>query len=902
MARKSSAKKAEAKTAKKKQDKKNRPKQAWQAKEYSGRAHNVIIFVMLALLALLLFVGPFQRGLFFTTELLQAQVVAFSLLIAWGIFRIINRDRRLIESPLDICLVILLVAYFASFFVAVHKRDALEELLKIATYLVVYLVAFDLCRYWKYPWTMNSLDNGSKDQETHIPPGLNLFLHMLLVASIVLTIASLGAAVGHWDFVGGYASNRIASPMGYANTAAAYFMATYLMNLALAPLAAQKYRFVYLAPAALMLLTVVLTFSRGAWLLLPPLAILLIVTSAPGQRLRSVLYLAATGLVAVPAAFLADPVFRSDSPAQAWIIIIAAIIAASLLGILIELYFNQSRKLRVSIAVSVIVIGVLALVVALVIPLTGPLYLERAADEEVRTEIYEQVISDIRAGDTYRLELAVNADAETDAGTLEQDYVWGIRVLGGLPEYKTEELFRYEGDKTDGWADKEFSFETSADNIRLDVQVYNRYPGTSVAFRDVTLISPDREHKLNFAMSRLLPDRFYNRLYSFSLDRNMDRRFELFQDATKVIRDYPLLGAGGGAWASVYKSYQDQHYDSREVHNHYLQVWIESGVFGFLAFVGIWVSLAAAFVRNCARRKASPGRWQYWTAVFIPVAALGVHSVIDWNFSMAAVGIFLFVLLGASRSLDRVQWFGRGNSDKEKPGTGLAIGIIAVLAGLFLTIFSSVLWSGLETTHHAQDLMNRGNLKQAVIEKENAIRLDPFRAENYHNLGVIIESQARQTQSWGQIERVLMLAERAYELEPYELTYMARYGSLLMSYVDDEEGLRYIDKMVERNPFSVSSYRQAAFSRLQVAEHLVDAGNYTLAEKHLEEALEFEPMMKEKFGHANQLSYIMGRAHYLLGDQAAAEKYYEAVPEDDQFYNDARQRLAELRGEDENND
>lgn len=902
MARKSSAKNKETKVAKNNKDKKDKTKQAKYLRGNSERTLNIVLVAMLVILASLIFVGPFQRGLFFTTELLPAQVVAFSLLIFWGIFRIITRDKRLIESPLDICLVVFLVAYFISFFVAVSKRDALEELLKIATYLVVYLAAFDLCRYWKYPWTMNSLDNGSADKEAQIPPGLNLFLHMLLVASTVLAIASLGVAAGNWDFVGAYASNRIASPMGYANTAAAYFMATYLMSLALAPLAAKKYRFIYLAPAALMLFTVVLTFSRGAWLLLPPLAILLIVAAAPGQRLRSVLYLAVTGLVAVPAAFLTDPVFRSGSPGQAWMIIIAAVVSASLLGMLVELYFSQSRKMRVYVAASGIGIAVLVLIVALVIPLKGPLHLERGIEEGAPVETYEQVISNIEAGETYRLALAVNADTETDAGSLEQEYVWGVKVLGGLPEYGTEELFRYEGDKTEGWTDKEFYFETNVENIHLDVQIYNRYPGTSVNVRDVTLANSDSEHKLNFAMNRLLPDRFYSRLYSFSLDRNMDRRFELFQDATKVIRDYPLLGAGGGAWASVYKSYQDQHYDSREVHNHYLQVWIEAGILGFLAFVGIWISLTAAFIRNCSRRKASPGRWQYWTAVFVPVAALGAHSVIDWNFSMAAVGIFLFVLLGASRGLDQVQWFRMGNTDKRKRGSGLAIGIVAVLAGLSLSIFSAVLWSGLETTRNAQDLMNRGNLKQAIIEKEKAIRLDPFRAENYHNLGVIIESQARQTQSWGTIERVLMLAERAYELEPYELTYMARYGSLLMSYVDDDKGLYYIDKMVDRNPFSVSGYSQAAFSRLQVAEHMIETGNYSLAEQYLEEAMEFETMMKEHLGHNNQLRYIMGRANYLLGDQSKAEQYYEGVPEGDQFYTDAQQRLAELRGEDKNND
>ncbi len=876
-----------------------RQKKAADKGETSRRAEKVALAIMVAIVVLLLVVGPFQRGLFFPRELLIAQIAIFGLLVVWGCFRLIRKDGRLIETPLDICLLVLLLAYFVSFFFAVHKRDALEEMLKVASYLVIYFVALDISRYWRFSFNRPGPDGEKAEPEKAVPPGLNLVLHLLLIVATVVTVASLGVAAGHWDFVGAYASDRIASPMGYANTAAAYLMAAYFLNLGLAPLAGKWQRAFYLAPASLMLLTVVLTFSRGAWLLLPPLALLLILAAAPGERLRSFLYITVTALVAVPAALMVDPIFRSETPAQAWYLIITAVILTVLLGLLVELYFSQRSILRVILAGAGTAVVVVAVFVAVVGPVMGPLSLERSAEDPEQMQAFKQVIENVTPGETYQLSLEVNAEEELHAGIDKPEYAWGIRVLGGLPGYRDETLLNFQGAATDGWQEKVFTFQTGEETTRLDIRLYNRYPGTSVAARSVILSSADQDQLLRFSLSRILPERFYDRFFSYSRDRNVDRRLEMFRDAVKIIRDYPLLGAGGGGWAALYHGYQEQAYSSREVHNHFLQVWIEAGLFGFLAFVGIWLSFAAAFIRNCLKERASPERWQFWTATFLPVAALGTHSFIDWNFSMAAVGIFLFVLLGAGRSLDQSRWFDRTGFVQDNPGRGLIIGIVGVITGIILMIYSITLLNGLDATWYSQELMERNNLKQATTEMERAIRLDPFRAENYHNLGVLFEEQARRTQSQAQIEQILYLAERAYEMEPFNARYVVRYGDLLMNYVDIDEGLSYIDQSVDLRPHSAGSYIQPAWTRLRLAEFFIENNNRPEAERYLRQILDVEQLMQERYGDSEPLAYIIGRTNHLLGNHPDAVSYYEMVPEDDHFYEEAQRRLAEIRGEGE---
>jgi len=863
-------------------------------------AANIILAVMLIVLSLLLLIGPFYRGLFFPHELLGANIVIFGLLIFWGIFRIIKNDGRFLSAPLDICLAVLLLAYLVSFVgFAAHKRDALEELLKIASYLVIYLVAIDICRYWftNLGKTSNVQSDGEDKEE--VPPGLHLLLHILVAAATVLTVASLGVAAGHWEFVGAYAGSRIASPMGYANTAAAYFMAAYFLTIALAPLAAKRNRIFYLVPAALMLVTVILTFSRGAWLLLPPLAVLMLITAAPANRVRVFLYMVATAVPALPAAFIADPLFRSTNPTAGWLPIVVAVGVAVAIGFLAELYLSRSRQLRQKIALGGAILMLALLVILVVIPLLSPLKLQVHSDEPVTAQSLRQVLNNMPAGEEYTLTMEVNAELNLSAGEEIPEHFWSLRVLGGLPGYRDDQLLNQTGGPTAGWEELSFNFTSGPETSRLEIQFYTNQPGTSLTVRNVKLKSADSETSLRFAWSRIMPDRFYDRVFSYSRDRNMDRRFELFRDATRVIKDYPLTGIGGGGWAAVYHGYQDQPYASREVHNHYLQVWIEAGIFGFIAFIGLWVSFALAFYRNCSKGKAGSQVWQYWSAAFIPAAALGAHSIIDWNFSMAAVGIFLFTLFGAGRSLDQVSWFAfnksSGSPDSRK---GFLVGTGGIVLGVALFVYAIVLYNGLQTTWRSQELFERGNIKQALTEMEKAFALDPYRADNYHNYNALTEEQVVRSQNPAEIERLVDLARRAHELEPYNPNYLLRYGDLLLNYADIRQGLDTIDRITELRPHAESSYLQAGWVRLRLIEYYAGAGSISQALQYGAELNDVADRMRNKFGNSTALAYAMGRTAYLTGDYPAAARHLAEVPESDPMYTEAIVMLRQIRGDD----
>ena len=104
----------------------------------------------------------------------------------------------------------------------------------------------------------------------------------------------------------------------------------------------------------------------------------------------------------------------------------------------------------------------------------------------------------------------------------------------------------------------------------------------------------------------LLPGFIANRLQGLLANQNAIQRTAFFRDGMKVFRDHPVLGAGLGGFECLIYGYQDFFYETKFVHNHYIQVLLDSGIVGFLLYLGL---LALAFLRLLSgRRKEGPFR------------------------------------------------------------------------------------------------------------------------------------------------------------------------------------------------------------------------------------------------------------------------------------------------------
>ena len=169
-------------------------------------------------------------------------------------------------------------------------------------------------------------------------------------------------------------------------------------------------------------------------------------------------------------------------------------------------------------------------------------------------------------------------------------------------------------------------------------------------------------------------------------------RMALWRDSLPLIQDYFFTGSGLAGTAMIYATYAYLLHVPYlfHAHNLYLQVALEQGVPGLIAFVGIFAA-AVLYTVNAWQRTDRTGR-ALFAAGYAATAALLVHGLFDAElyFSPLAPLIFLApaLLLWSASSVYRQAHSG------EEDETTSAGGMAGVVMGLGLPVLLAVLMPG----------------------------------------------------------------------------------------------------------------------------------------------------------------------------------------------------------------
>ena len=125
-----------------------------------------------------------------------------------------------------------------------------------------------------------------------------------------------------------------------------------------------------------------------------------------------------------------------------------------------------------------------------------------------------------------------------------------------------------------------------------------------------------------------------------------DARQLAFADATTLIADYPVLGAGPGSFHAVFPRYAGDalggFYD--HAHNDYLQFAAETGWIG-LGLLGLIVALSLAEALRAQYRRHDPLMRGMAFAAVMGTVSLLIHSWVDFNLQIPANAALFTVLL-----------------------------------------------------------------------------------------------------------------------------------------------------------------------------------------------------------------------------------------------------------------
>lgn len=157
------------------------------------------------------------------------------------------------------------------------------------------------------------------------------------------------------------------------------------------------------------------------------------------------------------------------------------------------------------------------------------------------------------------------------------------------------------------------------------------------------------------------------RIAESSVSHDADR-VEVSRGAMALVRDYPLVGSGGGSFHLAFMRYRGEDLDAYYDHAHqdYLEVMADTGATGVTLLGLVVLSSLLAALRALFRRRDSLVRGMAF-ASFMGVVALLIHGTVDFNLQIPANAATFMVMLALgwiALHLDR-----RAENDGEQEGS-----------------------------------------------------------------------------------------------------------------------------------------------------------------------------------------------------------------------------------------
>jgi O-antigen ligase/tetratricopeptide (TPR) repeat protein len=370
-------------------------------------------------------------------------------------------------------------------------------------------------------------------------------------------------------------------------------------------------------------------------------------------------------------------------------------------------------------------------------------------------------------------------------------------------------------------------------------------------------------------------------------DLSFESRLDMKVTALRIFRDHPLIGIGGRGWAARYHQYQPLLFYTTEVHNHYLQVLVEAGIFGFLAFAAIWgfflVTLYRLFPRpRDALEEEEEGQRRWILAWTAGVAALGMglHSALDFDLSLPAMAIFLWSLLAVVRGPMQLaqhgpsamlasparfvpshalpawtrygEMAGDGEGETEEilpavrfPYWGASVSL--VLVALLLIVPAYRFRQAGQWGAKGAQLLEQGELFAADEHYRRAVQLDPLQATFRADLAQLYVVAGLNEGDQILIEKAHYQAAIAAALKPYDPVIASMLINVYQLLGENDKAIAKAASLLTVNPLNITNYElvmelnfvqalallaqaRAAEARLR-AEAILDAG--TMLEENI---------------------------------------------------------------------
>ena len=312
------------------------------------------------------------------------------------------------------------------------------------------------------------------------------------------------------------------------------------------------------------------------------------------------------------------------------------------------------------------------------------------------------------------------------------------------------------------------------------------------------------------------------RITSIQLDAGTLRERLMFVfDAWKMIVERPLYGWGGGGWISAYHVYQSYLYEAADLHNHYVQILLETGVLGFSAFLLSVFALIIGMV-YLRRKRSVPMAGRSW-AIGVALLFLALHSAMDFNFAFSSIDIFYWSLLAVFGYCEIEQNFGSSarianlvlNFSFFKPMPNRISNISSGLSVILLVLLSFQLFAATLAVRIADSTaknviieVSRGDLVSADKELSRVSFKLWDSADLVELAGVVSRLSTEGIKVTASFPDALELAKKGVVLDIYNADHRQKLAQLYLNRGDYTSANKEAEKAVSLQPWVIGKYEE----------------------------------------------------------------------------------------------
>lgn len=334
----------------------------------------------------------------------------------------------------------------------------------------------------------------------------------------------------------------------------------------------------------------------------------------------------------------------------------------------------------------------------------------------------------------------------------------------------------------------------------------------------------------------------FSRITGTSLqERNVQERLVFYKDALKIIKEHPVLGVGGDGWAAEYQKYQTYGYSSRQVHEYFLQLMVETGFLGLAIFVALLGVFVYTIFSNI-KKGNKDGKVLNWLLLSITIS-IYLSSLVDFNLTFGCVSILLWSMFGIARGISERDstW----NIGKHVFIDSSASKIVAYsICGLFFVV-STALYMGYSSGEEGVYYFNNDRFDDARQYLESATSKDPLNVNYKLALAQVYNAYAKNKKDTELLGQAMECADSAVNMEPDNPDAHTVRGDVFLKMEKVNEAIAEYEKAVELAPTKQSYYEELADLYLRAGKYYAYLGKKEEARKSFTKSKEVPGMIKK---------------------------------------------------------